>query len=357
MGIAFRYVNREVLAIFLVALAMLLLVALGGRFISYLQEAAMGKFTGTTVLIIMAYRLPEFVQLVAPFAIYVAVLMTISRLYADQEMVVLQTAGTSLQRLLLWLSAPLLLVVALVAVLAFVFTPQANLALNEFLAAERAQSEFETVNPGTFHVYDRGRRVTYAQDMSDDRRVLEEVFIAQRLDDGRQVTLWSETGERRTDPSSGSQFLLLKNGKRYEGQPGQGGFRVMEFAELSQRLSVQERRSTDGVEGATTSALFTGSGDVAIAAELHWRIGQPLFCFVGGLLALAIARVKPREGRFAKVVPGMILMLGYYLALMLNHNLLAEGVLPSAAGLWLVHIVFAGLSVYLLRRVNRPVVV
>ena len=61
MAVALRYVNRELLSVFAVTLTLLLLVAVGGRFISYLQEAAMGKFTGTTVLMIMYMRLPEFV--------------------------------------------------------------------------------------------------------------------------------------------------------------------------------------------------------------------------------------------------------------------------------------------------------
>ena len=66
MSVASRYINRELLAIFTVTLLMLLLVAVGGRFIGYLQEAALGKFTGATVLTIMGLRLPEFIQQVAP---------------------------------------------------------------------------------------------------------------------------------------------------------------------------------------------------------------------------------------------------------------------------------------------------
>ena len=93
MAVAARYVNREMFAVFCVTLLLLLLVAVGGRFIGYLQEAALGKFTGSAVLTIITLRLPEFIQLVAPFALYVAVLLTFGRLYAEQEMVVLQSAG------------------------------------------------------------------------------------------------------------------------------------------------------------------------------------------------------------------------------------------------------------------------
>jgi lipopolysaccharide export system permease protein len=90
-------------------------------------------------------------------------------------------------------------------------------------------------------------------------------------------------------------------------------------------------------------------------AELHWRFGLPLACIVGSLLALGVARVKPRQGRFAKAVPGMLLMLVYFLLLLVNRNALAEGNVPSNLGLWMVHGAFAAVAVVLLQRVARPV--
>ena len=211
MTVASRYLNREILAIFVVTLLMLLMVAVGGRFIGYLQEAALGKFTGSTVLTIIGLRLPEFVQLVAPFAIYVAVVLTLGRLYAEHEMVVLQGAGVGTQKILQWLSLSVFAIVVLVALLAWYITPMSQRALVDFMAEQRAQSEFETVNPGAFHIYDFGRRVTYSRDMSDDRTVLYDVFLSQRLEDGRAVNIWAATGRQALDELSGSQFLILND--------------------------------------------------------------------------------------------------------------------------------------------------
>jgi len=352
MSVAMKYVNRELLAIFAVTLTMLLLVALGGRFIGYLQEAAVGKFTGSTVLMIMALRLPEFVQIVAPFSVYIAVVLTLGRLFAEQEMVVFQGAGVDTAQIVKWVSLTLTLVVVGVGCLAWYVTPLAERALTEFLAVERAQSEFEALNPNRFHTYDRGRRVTYSQGMSDDRRELQGVFMSQTLEDGRRVTIWAKSGRQRVDPNTGSQYLVLSDGRRYEGEPGQADYRITEFEQLSQRLTVDERRRDKiDVEALPTFEL---PSDGPGTAEWHWRLALPLFCAIGGLLAVGISKVKPREGRFTKVVPGMLLMLFYYLGLLVNKHAVAEAQLPTVVGLWTVHVVFLGVAIYFLRGFGKP---
>ena len=165
---------------------------------------------------IMGLRLSEFVQLVAPFSLYVAIVLTLGRLHADHEMVVLQGAGASTAKLLRWMATSIGAVVLVVAVLSQVVTPLSQRVLAEFMVEQRAQTEFETVNPGIFHVYDRASRVTYSQSMSEDRRVLYDVFLSQQLEDGRQVNVWAESGRQELDEARGAHFLILSNGRRYD---------------------------------------------------------------------------------------------------------------------------------------------
>jgi lipopolysaccharide export system permease protein len=340
------------MAVFLVTLALLLLVAVGGRFIGYLQEAAMGKFTGTTVLTIIGLRLPEFLQLVAPFALYVALLLTLGRMYAEQEMVVLQTAGLSTVRLLVWVSGSVVIIVGLVAALAWVLTPLSQRVLLDFVTQQRAQSEFETVNPGVFHTYDYGRRVTYSQDISADRRVLYDVFISQRLETGATVNIWAQSATQAVDERSGSRFLILNDGRRYEFSIDSMDVRSMAFKQLSQRLeTVDKRRARLDVEAAPMQSL---GSDPLSRAEWHWRVALPLFTLIGAVLAVGISRVQPRQGRFARVLPGMLVMLVYYLALVVNQNALREEDVPADVGLWGVHLSFAILAVVLARRLAQP---
>ncbi len=82
---------------------------------------------------------------------------------------------------------------------------------------------------------------------------------------------------------------------------------------------------------------------------------MPLFCLIGGLLGIGISRVKPRQGRFARVVPGMLMMLVYYLALLVNKNAIEEQQIPAVIGLWPVHGVFVAIAIYNLKNLAVPV--
>lgn len=352
MSVAARYINRELLLIFLVTLIMLLLVAIGGRFIGYLQEAALGKFTGETVLTIMTLRLPEYVQLIAPFAFFIATVLTFSRLYADQEMVILQSAGASTLKVLYWFAGSVLLVAGLVGYFSFYLTPSMSQEVDAFLAEERKQSELELLNPGTFHIYDYGRRVSYSEGMSSDRRTLRQVFIAQSLEDGRETVLWAREGTQEVDLTNNSRMLVLQQGDRYEIPASDAGVRHMQFARLKQRLNTLDHDARDvDVQAIPTAQL---DATAVHRAEWHWRLSSPLFIVIGALLAVGVSRVGPRQGRFARIVPGVLVMLVYYLALLLNRNLLTEGDLPVAFGFWIVHGVALLIALGWLWRLARP---
>ncbi len=353
MGVAARYITRELLAVLVVTTLVLLLIGAGGRFIGYLQDAVAGKYAADTLLTIIQLRLPEFLQLIVPFSLYLAVLLTLSRLHAESEMVVLQTGGLSALRLLTWIAWPALMLCALVGWLSLDVSPRSNLRLGEFFMEQRARQDFQNVNPGVFNTNSRETRVLYAESVSEDRERLGTVFIWERLADGREATTWAETGRQRFDPDTGSQFLVLDKGRRYEGTPGNPEYRVIEFNTLGQRISIDASGSNRvGITGILTNDLpKKGKG----AAEFHWRLAMPVFTLVAALIAVAMAKVRPRASRFSRVLPGLLLLLVYYLAIMGNHHLLEEELIPAETGMWGVHGLMMLLLLLLLRRIARPV--
>ncbi len=354
MAVAARYLNRELFWVFVVVVVVLLTVAVGGRFIGYLQDAALGKYAAQGLLTIMWLRLPEFLQQLLPFAYYVALLLTVSRWHADREMTIVQNSGVGGGRLLRWLGIPAVLLAALVGLLSMVITPANNAILEDFFQEQRANEEFTAVSPGIFRTFARGNRVTYTESVSDDQRELQGVFMAERRPDRQDVTVWAESGRQVVDPDTGSRFLVLNNGTRYEGRIGDRNYRVVEFGALGQRLALQPaaQRSTE-VESLPTRTLM-GAGRPDEIAELHWRYSLPLLVLIATGIAVGLGRVKPRQGRFAKIVPGILVFVGYYVALVAVRNALEDGVWPPALGLWPVHLAFLGVCVALLTAASRP---
>jgi lipopolysaccharide export system permease protein len=352
MGIAFRYVSRELLAVFFVTALVLLIIALGGRFMGYLQDAALGKHSADALLRIVALRVPEFLQLTLPFAFYIALVLTATRLYADQEMTVLVTSGSSPTQVLKWIGVSAVVVACAVAYLSTQATPRANGVLERFLLAESAEREFETMTPGMFHTINDGARVTYSEGASPDKRELSRVFIATELQ-GHNVTIWAEQGSQYVDAITGSRFLLLRSGRRYEGVIGQTPYRVVKFEKLGQRIEQRDPAlAAIEIDAQPTGRLRRD--DPRSVAELHWRFALPVMALIAVPIGFVLARVRPREGRFARIVPAVLAFLGYYVLLLINRNGLAEGHLSNAVGLWPAHGVFAAVALVLMRRLDRP---
>ncbi len=352
MGIAFRYVSRELLAVFFVTALVLLAIALGGRFMGYLQDAAVGKHSADALLTIIGLRVPEFLQLTLPFSFYIALVLTAARLYADQEMTVLVTSGSSPSQVLAWIGVSAIVVATGVVYLSVQVTPHALGVLERFLSAERVEREFETMTPGVFHSFNDGARVTYSESTSPDKRELSRVFIAAQVQ-GHSITIWAQRGSQYIDAITGSRFMRLGAGRRYEGEIGQTPYRVVKFETLSQRIEQRDPALADiEIDAQPTSLL--ARDDPRSSAERHWRYALPLMTLVAVPIGFALARVRPREGRFARIVPAVLAFLAYYFVLLVNRNALAVGHISNAIGMWPTHAVFAAVGVVLLQRLNQP---
>ena len=73
--------------------AIVLVISVGWRFSGYLNEAAAGLMSKEVLFVLMAYRLPGFLELIIPVSFFLAIMLTYGRLYVDHEMIVLQACG------------------------------------------------------------------------------------------------------------------------------------------------------------------------------------------------------------------------------------------------------------------------
>lgn len=352
MVVAYRYVNRELAAVFAVVFFALLVIALGGRFVGYLQDAALGRYSTDALWQLAGLRLPEFAQLTAPFALILAMLIACGRLHAEGEFAALTSGGASSLRILSWLASAVLAVAAGVGCLALVVTPTATRAASELLSEQQSTLLLPSIPPGVFTSFDSGRRVTYAEDVDPEGNRLLGVFMSDHLGPDF-ATIWAETGSQYVDAETGSRFLLLERGARYEGRAGDAAFDVVEFERLGRRV---EPSTGDGSPAQAAALPLSGldPANLAHAAELQWRLSLPLLTVVGAFAAFGLARVGQRAGRFARIVPGTVLFAAYFLSCAAVRGAVADGTLPAAVGVWPVHAAMVLLALYCIRRGARP---
>jgi lipopolysaccharide export system permease protein len=347
-----RYINRELFSVFLLTFIVFVVVAASGRFSFYLQRVIEGRFAPDVLFTVVGLRLPEYCQFLLPVSFFIAMMLTIGRLQSDNEYVVLQYAGMTPRRLLTGLAAPMLAITLLVGVLAMVVTPMAGGALSELILEQDRQGQFLNVFPGVFSASADDSTVLYAQDTSEDRAELQDVFIFEQLDDGRQSTTWSSTGRQHMDEGTNARFLVLGNGVRYEGRPGDADYRKVEFATLRRRLpEVSEDEDDDRL---STYPLAELPASLMGRIEWQWRLAPPVFTLIAALLAFGLARVPPRSERFRKIAPGLLMLAIYYESLVVVRRSMVAGDWPELFGLWPIHAVFLAIAVVLISRLSYP---
>ncbi|MGZ9737163.1 LPS export ABC transporter permease LptF [Pseudomonas azerbaijanorientalis] len=350
--IVFRYLSREVLLTLSAVSAVLLVIIMSGRFIKYLAQAASGLLDPGSLFLIMGFRMPGFLQLILPLGLFLGILLSYGRLYLESEMTVLSATGMSQQRLVWMTMFPATLVALVVAWLSLSLAPQGANQFQLLLNKQDALTEFDTLEPGRFQSLRDGTRVTYTERMSDDRVNLGGVFISQKnissnnKDRGISV-LVAEKGRQEIRPD-GNRYLILDNGYRYDGSPGQADYRAIKYEEYGVLLPKPEVSDEVTDRDAMPTSTLIGSEDIRMRAELQWRISLPLLVFIVTLMAVPLSRVNPRQGRFLKLLPAILLYMAYLSILIAARGALDKGKIPAAVGLWWVHGIFLTIGLGLL---------
>ena len=347
--IVFRYLSREVLVTLSAVSAVLLVIIMSGRFIKYLAQAAQGVLDPSVLFLIMGYRLPGFLQLLLPLGLFLGILLAYGRLYLDSEMTVLSATGMSNRRLLGYSMAPAAVVAVIVAWLSLGLAPQGVAEVAKIFNQQDAMTEFDTLVPGRFQAMKDGSRVTYTEGLSDDRGQLAGVFISekrmQRQVEGEKpkqsgiTVLVAEKG-RQVIQADGSRYLILENGYRYDGNPGQADYRATQYETHGVLLPKPSVSAEIGEREAVPTRELIGSDEPRYQAELQWRLSIPLLVFIVTLLAVPLARVNPRQGRFLKLLPAILLYMAYLALLIGARGQLDKGKIPMELGLWWVHALF-----------------
>src|SRR5690606_10905240 len=134
----------------------------------------------------------------------------------------------------------------------------------------------------------------------------------------------------------------------YDGAPGDADYRVVRFADHGVEIAPSAPDvATSSREGVPTATLL-GSNDPRDIAELQWRISGPVLLLVLAFIAVPLARTRPREGHYERIVIGVLVYVLYSNLLGVARLGLERGQLPPWLGLLWVHLLFIGAGVLLL---------
>lgn len=331
-----RYIFREIATTWLVVTLVLLMILLTNQFARVLGDVAKGKLPKDAAFDVIGLSAVQYLTILVPIGLFLSIMMALGRLYRDSEMPAMmacRVGPAGVYRPLLWLVLPL---AAGVAWLSIDVGPRALTAVDRIGAEARREADLGSIEPGRFTVFGEDDAVVYGERVSSDG-VMEKVFLQRRLETGGIEVVVAERGEQVQSEDSDIRYLVLHEGRRYEGVPGTTDFRVVEFAEHGIPYQLPQLEPVDPEPRQMPVRALLRSNDLYEIAELQWRIGVPVSTLLLGIIAVPLSRSRPREGRYARLVIGLLVFIIYFNVLSAAKSWLEQGTMPAELGLWWVH--------------------
>jgi lipopolysaccharide export system permease protein len=253
--------------------------------------------------------------------------------------------------LLAWIRPVLLFaapLVALVAVLSLFLSPWAIGRAEEYRRQLNLRDEVSRVAPGVFREAGSADRVFFVEEIAGDETNVQNVFIAQ-MRQGRLGITVSRRGYRES-AENGDRFVVLLDGRRYEGVPGDLDFKVMDFQRYAMRVETRETQAEEASTKAMSTFGLLQTPSNPHLAELLWRIGLPIAAFVLALLAIPLSFVNPRASRSVNLLFALFTYMVYANLLSIVQAWVSQGRLAFNTGWWVVHAGMLGVLALLFYR-------
>lgn len=335
-----RALYRELASAAGATFTVLFSVCITWTLIAILGRAAGGRVASGDVVALIAFQSLNYLPTVLTLTSFISVLVVLTRTYRDSEMVVWFASG---QSLLKWIRPVLVFgipMVLLVAVLSLFVTPWAKMKSTEFVQRFEKREDLKRVAPGQFRESSSADRVFFVEGSASGSTVVQNVFVSSLQGANNSVVVAKE-GVIEPD-GKGGQFLVLKNGRRYQGVPGQADYQSMEFERYSMRVATKVPvLGTDVPLDAQSTAMLLAVKNQYTRSELLSRISAPIVCLVLVLLAIPLGFVNPRAGSSANLILALLIFFTYNNLVKMVEATVKKDKLDFALAWWPLHLVVA----------------
>ena len=342
-----RYIHSEILSKLAWIAGFLILILGSHRFVGYLADAAAGQLPSNLIFQMLAVKMLSMLPKLLPVALFLSVILAMTRLNRDRELTVVSSAGVA-DRFQLFAVFRFALVFSLVvAGISFYIAPWAELRLHDLNDKAEVESDVTGLRAGQFKEFSEGDKVVYVQHLAEDGNALG-VFLQVRQDNGLGVVK-SNSAHYRTKSDTGSRYVLFRNGSRYVGEPGALDYQVTRYRTYGVLLDQgNQKASGRRLEAIPTSELW-GSKQPRHKAELQWRLSYVLTSLLLPLLAVALSRFASGDQRYTPMFIAILVYFLYSNLLGISKTLMVRAEIPFYLGLWWVHGLLIAVIILLLQ--------
>lgn len=324
-----RALRRELLSTAGAVFTTLFTITVTFMLIRILGEAAGGKVASRDVLILIGFTSLDYFPILLILTGFISVLLVVTRAYQESEMVVWFASGLSLTRWIKPVLAVAIPLVSLVGALSLVVSPWANEQKLEVRNRYEKREDIAKVAPGKFQESRGGGRVSFVEEVSGDLSKVQNIFTSM-MNDGRSSVIVAKEGKIEID-AHGDRFLVMSQGRRYDGLPTEGDFQMMQFEKYAVLVSTQSTLEANNKSAKALPLMsLLDDPNPTRDGELLWRVSLPFMGLLLMLLAIPLGFVNPRVGRSANLIVALI-----FVAINLNVlNMLQLAVVESRLSFW-----------------------
>ena len=323
-----------------------------------------------SVAMICASILPGILIFSLPLAFVIGLLIGLSGLSSESQIIALRACGVPLRRLLV----PLMFLGALVGVstgvLSIYLLPRSMDLLRILKERVSLRQATAQVEPRVFNE-DFPNIVFYLDDLSVDRQQWDRVFLADNSDPKRPRMILAREGTWVTDQEAARLQLHLRNGTIYQIDPQDSSHdNVSIFSATDIPVDLRLRAGLSADSGAadtprrapelSTLELWQGTGPRTSAEErleqliqLHRRLAIPFSVVPFGLLGLTFGTSMKKGGRTSGFVLSLALVLTFFVLFMNGLRLASVGTVPPWLGAWGANMILSVLGFSLLTNAER----
>jgi lipopolysaccharide export system permease protein len=320
-------------------------IALTTRLIRLLGQAAGGKIPSDAVIAFLGFFALGTLPVLLSLTMFISVLMTLTRSWRDSEMVIWFGSGLSLAA---WLKPVMIFALPLVAVitaLSIFISPWAAQMGSQYATKLESRDDVSRVSPGVFGETASRDRVFFVESVSGDQSSVQNVFVSSSQQAKSGVSM-SRSGHTESE-ANGDRFLVLEQGRRYEGAPGDQQYRITEFDRYAARIETREGKEPAVTQKTLPTWALVMNPTNQNLGELLWRVGVPISALVLVLMAIPMSFVNPRAGRSINLMIALLTYIVYSNLLSVSVARVAQGRMDFAAGVSMVHIGMTLLLVFM----------
>lgn len=343
-----RSLLQELISTAAGAFLILLGIVVAQRAGNLVRLAAKGILPNDAITTMLGFNMIKFLPMIISLTLFLAVLMTLSRWYRDSEMVIWFSSGLSITS---WIKPVLrftLPVIVLISVLSLFVMPWATSQGEAYKTQLESRDDLASISPGVFKESSNGERVFFIESFDELGNVVKNIFV-QSLQHQKLGIIVAAEGSRVVE-ANGDQFVVMQNGRRYEGSRGSAEFSTTKFEKYAIRVEAKEAKQEPPSTQSKSSGELLSSKDSVNQAELQWRFAIPISALILSLMAIPLSALDPRAGRSANFALALIIYIIYNNLLSIMQAWVAQGKVLSIVGLWPVHLLFLLMTAYMFYR-------